>query len=1052
MLRVAFVSLLVGFASAALSMQWEACEGNSTGSVAFSSDFVYTDRCSRWSVFAPSTQRELHDRDPCFRNASDIVGGAAGVFACRNASQRLTAGYLCALGLAKQQAFRSEVSAVAASFNAAANCTDGLAEGQLFERTLRWLLLPDAEQTFKPRCQDSRVFLDACPGSAFVDLPFPSLPDDVCTSFGLRADCSPCQPFFKRDVVTQPYVFLLFPGLKLVAIKLLELFVLFKIAEYLRVSIEQRLREQPTDTDTHPPEFNHYVVEHLLGGGQRRIRQRLTSRNRDGKANIQHLLKRFQKEQSGTVTPLTQDDLAALVNAQGIVLQAASFPKQRCIAICVDELEKLGLVTRDDDDDTRDNDINDWFFDEVCAFGARCVSDTPANRDLLRENLQVQLDLLAQRRTIALAHQRVEEFLAHEDRRTNEPIAADDAVVVDGKSFVAAADAGTDGAPTEKTTRSNGACFRDRRNNLHHRRKKMNAVAGETFARDFIDRHKRIAEEQLTDRVIEVALRPVVAQPTGPLAQEHSVVCVESVTIGQVADSVAMAVADESAARRLRVDLFLPARTGAAETLSRRRRLRDLIDPDSTRLSLRFRIQVSEPSVASTLSAHILPHIEACESAHCFDPFDSIDHEIERVRDDFEARVQTTIATFDADWILRDTDAQLSRILDKRASTTILELVLALCGAEVIYECDITESERYELRDAIGQLRPENAEARRNFVTAHHVDPLASYHLCFKHLTAFHSWQGELRHGMLRCFDSERAQLVGLLESMYDAVKDRLLADGRNELAEAEALQLAHQFKGKIEDVSRLVPIVMVGEHVFYTIFAVNVYVLVVSAVFGIAYYSLSWVDGMDDPANTDWVRYQVVYFRFVNSGTPASLLASSSINMVVNQEGRFHSKLLAAVDWTLFGLSLTLVAPPLVTHVLPGMVAYFWIVASVVVLMCVPLCALRQLYMHKASKWEAGDPGDHYTESEMLAHKRTLKTFLTCMFMLLSFIIMVVLTAAFQSCFNWSFILYQRSKYQTDYISTLQFEAHGRTPTCYWEVAVQSAFNSMQLFSSFLG
>jgi multisubunit Na+/H+ antiporter MnhB subunit len=156
-------------------------------------------------------------------------------------------------------------------------------------------------------------------------------------------------------------------------------------------------------------------------------------------------------------------------------------------------------------------------------------------------------------------------------------------------------------------------------------------------------------------------------------------------------------------------------------------------------------------------------------------------------------------------------------------------------------------------------------------------------------------------------------------------------------------------------------------------------------------------------------------------------------------------------LDWSLFGLSLLLIAPPLVTHVLPGVAMYAWVVATTVLLLCVPLCALRVVYMHKAAKWESS-PDEQYTERQQLNHKRTLKTFLTCMFMLLSFICMVVLTAAFQSTFNWSFVTYHHERYEVDYITTLKFEADGRTLSCYWEVAVESAFNSMQLFSSFIG
>jgi hypothetical protein len=119
------------------------------------------------------------------------------------------------------------------------------------------------------------------------------------------------------------------------------------------------------------------------------------------------------------------------------------------------------------------------------------------------------------------------------------------------------------------------------------------------------------------------------------------------------------------------------------------------------------------------------------------------------------------------------------------------------------------------------------------------------------------------------------------------------------------------------------------------------------------------------------------------------------------------------------------------------------------VFILCIPIAILRNIYVHYEKKWK---DEFMYSEHELIHNHRRLKTYLVVIFMLVSFVGMVVLTAAFQSCFNWLFLLYHHSERNVNYITTLRLENDGRTIECYWEDAVATSFNSMQMVSSFVG
>jgi hypothetical protein len=1087
-----------------MTYKWSRCDGNGTLGQYFSSNFGRLESCQSISAFAPigDFERPLSPMttSSCFKplteqfHVNDFSSPElAGTIDCNHLAAALLESYVCALGRRTENSYRAQVTELKLNFTSTICHTPADTESFRVLQAMNFVLRPFEDQLITAHCLGSRVQLRSCyqEGPDRV-LEFPLWVNNECNGYGLQVRCTACLPLASPDVITQPYVFLLFPGVKLVLMKLFELFVLFQLAERLRHTLERRLRERPIESGTHPPALAAYVNKYLLHNGQRRIRQRLTSRNRDGKKNVKRLLKRFELEVSEGKehAPLTKEEWTELVNPQGIWIQSAAFTKAECVEPCVRALQTFGVVADANDDDVRDNEVLDWFFDEVCAFGAYKMQDSEASFEMLRGSIEKQLVLLSRRRTLALAR--------HRDAQ-REPFIGD-TITIDGVAIPIAALQSSSQPMTQmaqmlsatnmlsriqmltSTARSAGGhlrepandCRRRERHKMKHKHaKKQQAVKG-TFAEDF-DRElaiRQTAESQT--HVVEVALRSVVKPLPFEEEEEHSVVCDETVTLQRVADSLVLALYPDGAPF-IHVEFFRP---GTRDLIEHDREIRDLLHPDATRVCLRYKLRrpttANEPIQASSSASqllqptglhdtvfsnftpnafaptvHVLYHDDLTEEEHFIEPFSSIDEQLEKMRDAFEGNVARQPATYDGPWLEKDSDQNLARILDGRASTSAMEFMLSLCGEEVVYECDVTPTERYELRDAIPQLSAAQHEQREKYFAVHGIDPRPTYDLCYEYLTVYHTWDRQVRHGVLLAYETEREKVLSLLSSMYDLVKDRLLSDQKHRLEDASCHAIANQFKPHIEDVSRLVHVVSIGEQVVLTIFAVNVYILAASIAFGIAYFVLSVVNGIDDPAANGWERYENIYFRFVNSGTPASILASSSVNMLINTEARHKSRFLAVLDYGLFAIAVVLVLPPLVTHVIPGLFAYLWIVASAVFILCIPIAILRNIYVHYEKKWK---DEFMYSEHELIHNHRRLKTYLVVIFMLVSFVGMVVLTAAFQSCFNWLFLLYHHSERNVNYITTLRLENDGRTIECYWEDAVATSFNSMQMVSSFVG
>jgi hypothetical protein len=923
----------------------------------------------------------------CLQPLSVQLGTAASN--CSQLTEALLGAYHCALGAGNSTAF------IAANTNVTAvTCSDGSVASALLAKA--WIFITVGTPRVTANCNFRTAQLRPCEDTYAALTPYmPLWRSNECND-GVRMRCSRCQPFFAPDLVTQPYVFLFVPALKLVLVKLFELFVLFRIANAVLHAQEKALREQPVMEETHDAAFVEFMVEHFLDKGRLRIRQRLTTRTKHGIDHVHKLHDMFKDGELHDGRPadgggMTAEQRDEMTDGTGIVLQRAAFTKGDAIRCCV-ELCALGGVSQDDNDnDTRDNEVLDWYFMSVCDGGLRRMAATPGNVAAMQKCVNGQLELLTHR------------VILDEDK------------------------------------------YRAHHVHLHHKKTVFEEINDEVHDSDSdVD---DVDAVEAGNGVVDVAFR----NAEGGVDVEYAFVCEASTPLSVLMRAVAAQYDGAHDAREPFGGDDAVATAAALPDISKMKVFAiggAPLMPDATMTELQagpaktlcLYFTVPEGAAMKLTSKFMNMFVKAGAT---YDAFTSIELQLDAIRTTAVAAVSFELATFEREFLRQDTDKNLCRLLDTRPATRVREALVTMCGPEVIYQCDITLEERYEFRDAIPQVQA--------FEPVHGtLDPRPSYNRCYQALTRTVDWRGRPQYNVLRVFgDAEREALVQTLSIMYDAVKDRLLADNAQKLDNSDVVAIAAQFLASVEDVSRTVPVVKTGQQVKTTIFAVNVYVLLVSICFAIFFFAECAVAGQRDEHTSGWQQYEHIFFRFLNSGTPASIVFAAVVNLIMNGEKRSSSKVAAALDAVALVLAFLLVMPPFLTHVLPGVIAYGWIWVVVALVVAIPIACLAQIYARLSVSWS---DEDHYSQEEVRKNRKTLKQLLTGLFLWVSFSVLTVLTLVFQTGYNHGFLLYRRGDLQLGYLSVLEHENAGRTLACSLEVALSTTFNSMQFASSFVG
>jgi hypothetical protein len=237
-------------------------------------------------------------------------------------------------------------------------------------------------------------------------------------------------------------------------------------------------------------------------------------------------------------------------------------------------------------------------------------------------------------------------------------------------------------------------------------------------------------------------------------------------------------------------------------------------------------------------------------------------------------------------------------------------------------------------------------------------------------------------------------------------------------LAKEEELAMATE---ELLDVCEMVPIILVPTMVDAR-FTPQAWMLVLEAAYCVMYFFVCVYESASVPGYGRWDMYQAVYFRYINSAIAVDLVVNAFLRRIYLDE-----PLVSQDPYLITGLLL--IGPSLVTHILPGVVLYAWII-TILLAVWVPLCwIMRQLEKHF-----------FYTMDPVSILFRVVFRLGTTL----------VATLLLQSSFNWSLLFYDK-RGALGYLGVVAFEYQSRTWGCLIESRLASLANVVQFLSAFV-
>jgi hypothetical protein len=334
------------------------------------------------------------------------------------------------------------------------------------------------------------------------------------------------------------------------------------------------------------------------------------------------------------------------------------------------------------------------------------------------------------------------------------------------------------------------------------------------------------------------------------------------------------------------------------------------------------------------------------------------------------------------------------------------------------------------------------------------VDPAivkAAYDEAYETVVHLRDSRGK-RRGILRAYDAHEASLlVAHLGSLYETLEARL-EDADGDPNAIEPASIALEFSEAIEDVSSLVPIVTTEEQIFDVMYSINAHIVLVQVLYAIYFFASCWVGARDAIARehyaSRWDWYNVAYFRFMNSGTPLSILGAAATRIVVNREERASSYYWMVVDWGLLTIASAMVLPAVMTHIIPATFVFLWVLLMVFTVFAAPAIMLFFGYTRLKQRWIQPD----LSEDERGRRFRRLRGLFTAAMLWTQFSMFIFLTAVFQTSFNWANLLYNRRHLQLSYADVVIREWNSRNAGCYFEDIFNTDGNIVQFFATLIG
>jgi hypothetical protein len=234
--------------------------------------------------------------------------------------------------------------------------------------------------------------------------------------------------------------------------------------------------------------------------------------------------------------------------------------------------------------------------------------------------------------------------------------------------------------------------------------------------------------------------------------------------------------------------------------------------------------------------------------------------------------------------------------------------------------------------------------------------------------------------------------------------------------------------------------------------YSINAHIVLVQVLYAIYFFASCWVGARDAIARehyaSRWDWYNVAYFRFMNSGTPLSILGAAATRIVVNREERASSYYWMVVDWGLLTIASAMVLPAVMTHIIPATFVFLWVLLMVFTVFAAPAIMLFFGYTRLKQRWIQPD----LSEDERGRRFRRLRGLFTAAMLWTQFSMFIFLTAVFQTSFNWANLLYNRRHLQLSYADVVIREWNSRNAGCYFEDIFNTDGNIVQFFATLIG
>jgi hypothetical protein len=184
---------------------------------------------------------------------------------------------------------------------------------------------------------------------------------------------------------------------------------------------------------------------------------------------------------------------------------------------------------------------------------------------------------------------------------------------------------------------------------------------------------------------------------------------------------------------------------------------------------------------------------------------------------------------------------------------------------------------------------------------------------------------------------------------------------------------------------------------------------------------------------DTPWKAYEAVYFACVNSCTSVGFVVNAALRLSYTNDSRYR------VD-VFFAASIILLLPALVTHVLPGMVCFFWMPVGALFITTGVLGAVRIVRQRGLANFGVRKESVEFWQPKLFVLLNVITRLL----------ITFVVTLMLQTVFNYQVLHYHKDEFGLSWpIDIMRYELRSRRFDCLLQRWAADATHMLQILST---